>query len=142
MKLCIHLLFSNVINTLNYHFNFHSLFKPLCARFYVQNRVHVTIYHLSLAWSLLVYKCTWNQVKLFVACPSCRILKHRLNHIFHCRLLRILESFQDTSKIPTFTLLIKNYAHFHSKMLNCNFYVLKSLRDFRYIANSSSCEKI
>ena len=61
------------------------------------------------------------------------ILKHRLNHIFDCHLLRIIESFQYTSKIPTFTLLIKTNARLHLKMLSCNFYFLKNLADFRHI---------
>ena len=56
-----------------------------------------------------------------------------MNHIFHCHLLRIFESFQDTSKIPTFTLLIKTNAQLHLKMLSCNFYFLKNLTDFRHI---------
>ena len=120
---------------------------------------HVTIYHLSLAtvrgeWLLKMilevclftnvheinqqYKqkpitCLTGLFKLFVACSSWRILKHRLNHFFHCHLLRIFESFHDTSKIPTFTLLIKTNAQLHLKMLSCNFYFLKNLTDFRHI---------
>ena len=112
----------------------------------------ITIYHFSLAtvrgeWLLrmiLEVKSTSNinksqklcltrLSKLFVACSSWRILKHRLNHIFHYHLLRMFESFQDTSKIPTFTLLIKNNAQLHLKMLSCNFYFLKNLTDFRHI---------
>ena len=84
---------------------------------------HVTIYHLSLAtvrgeWLLKMilevclftnvheinqqYKqkpitCLTGLFKLFVACSSWRILKHRLNHIFDCHLPRIFESFQDNS---------------------------------------------
>ena len=79
--------------------------------------------------------CLTGLFKLFVACSSWRILKHRLNHFFHCHLLRIFESFHDTSKIPTFTLLIKTNAHaqLHLKMLSCNFYFLKNLTDFRHI---------
>ena len=79
--------------------------------------------------------CLAGLFKLFVACSSWRILKHRLNHIFDCHLLRIFESFQNTSKIPTFTLLIKTNAHaqLHLKMLSCNFYFLKNLTDFRHI---------
>ena len=71
--------------------------------------------------------------KLFVACSSWRILKHRLNHIFYCHLLRIFESFQETSKIPTFKLIIKTKAQLHLKMLSCNFYFLKNLTDSRHI---------
>ena len=77
--------------------------------------------------------CLTGLFKLFVACSSWRILKHRLNHIFYFRLLRIFESFQDISKIPTFTLLIKTNAQLHLKMLSCNFYFLKNLTDFRHI---------
>ena len=77
--------------------------------------------------------CLTGLFKLFVACSSWRILKHRLNHIFHYHLLRMFESFQDTYKIPTFTLLIKNNAQLHLKMLSCNFYFLKNLTDFRHI---------
>ena len=71
--------------------------------------------------------------KLFVTCSSWRILKHRLNHLFHCHLLKIFESFHDASKIPTFTLSIKTNAQLHLKMLSCNFYFLKNLTDFRNI---------
>ena len=77
--------------------------------------------------------CLTDLSKLFVACSSWRILKHRLTHIFDCHPLRIFESFQDTSKIPTFTLLIKTNARLHLKMLSCNFYFLKNLTDFRHI---------
>ena len=77
--------------------------------------------------------CLIGLFKLFVTCSSWRILTHRLNHIFHCHLLRIFELFQDTSKIPTFTLLIKTNAQLHLKMLSCNFYFLKNLTDFRHI---------
>ena len=77
--------------------------------------------------------CLTGLFKLFVACSSWRILKHRLNHFFHCHLLRIFESFHDTSKIPTFTLLIKTNAKLHLKLLSCNFYFLKNLIDFRNI---------
>ena len=77
--------------------------------------------------------CLTGLFKLFVACSSWRILKHRLNHIFYCHLLRIFESFQDTPKIPTFTLLIKTNAELHFKMLSCNFYFLKNLTDFRHV---------
>ena len=77
--------------------------------------------------------CLTGLFKLFVACSSWRILKHRLNHFFHCHLLRIFESFHDTSKIPTFTLLIKTNAQLHLKMLSCNFYFLKTLTDFMNI---------
>ena len=41
--------------------------------------------------------------------------------------------FQGTSKIPTFTLLIKTNAQLHLKMLSCNFYFLKNLTDIRHI---------
>ena len=34
-------------DTVNDHFNFHSLFKSLCVRSYIQIKVNVTIYHLS-----------------------------------------------------------------------------------------------
>ena len=121
--------------------------------------VHVTIYHLSFATvrgelllKMILEVCLFKNVheikqqykqklitclkglfKLFVACSSWRILKHRLNHIFHCHLLRIFESFQGTSKIPTFTLLIKTNAQLHLKMLSCNFYFVKNLTDFRPI---------
>ena len=47
--------------------------------------------------------------------------------------IRIFDSFQCTSKIPTFTLLIKTNAQLHLKMLSCNFYFLKNLTDFRHI---------
>ena len=79
--------------------------------------------------------CLTGLFKLFVTCSSWRILKHHLNHFFHCHLLRIFESFHDTSKIPTFTLLINTNTHaqFHLKMLSCNFYFLKNLIDFRNI---------
>ena len=77
--------------------------------------------------------CLTGLFTLFVACSSWRILKHRLNHFFHCHLLRIFESFHDTSKIPTFTLLIKTNAQLHLKMLSCNFYFLKNLTDIRHI---------
>ena len=77
--------------------------------------------------------CLTGLFKLFVACSSWRILKHRLKHFFHCHLLRIFESFHDTSKIPTFTLLIKTNAQLHLKMLSCNFYFVKNLTDFRPI---------
>ena len=77
--------------------------------------------------------CLTGLFKLFVACSSWRILKHRLNHIFHCHLLRIFESFQGTSKIPTYTLLIKTNTQLHLKMLSCNFYFRKKLTDFRHI---------
>ena len=46
---------------------------------------------------------------------------------------RIFDSFQCTSKIPIFTLLIKTNAQLHLKMLSCNFYFLKNLTDFRHI---------
>ena len=120
---------------------------------------HVTIYDLSLAtvreeWLLrmIVEVCLFTNVheinqhinksqkscltglfKLSVAFSSWRILKHRLNHIFDCHLLRIFESFQYTSKISKFTLLIKTNAQFHLKILSCNFYFLKNLTDFRHI---------
>ena len=71
--------------------------------------------------------------KLFVVCSSWRILKHSLKHIFHCHLLRVFESFHDTSKTPTFTLLIKTNAQLHLKILSCNFYFLKNVTDFRHI---------
>ena len=105
------------------------------------------------SWSLLVYKCSWNQpenisknqkscstdlFKLFVSCSSWRILKQRLNHIFHYHLLRIFESFQGTSKIPTFTLSVKTNAQLHLKMLSCNFYFLKNLTHFRHIIHQLS----
>ena len=61
--------------------------------------------------------CLTDLFKLFVACSSWRILKHRLSHISDCHLLRIFESFQDTCKIPTFTLLMKTNAQLHLKML-------------------------
>ena len=77
--------------------------------------------------------CLTGLFKLFVACSSWRILKHRLNHFFHCHLLRIFESFHDTSKIPTFTLLIKTNAELHLKMLSSNFYFLRNLTDFRHL---------
>ena len=77
--------------------------------------------------------CLTGLFKLFVARSSWRILNHRLNNIFHCHLLRILESFHDTSKIPTFTLLIKINEQLHLKMLSCNFYFLKNLTDIRHI---------
>ena len=77
--------------------------------------------------------CLTGLFKLFVACSSWRILKHRLNHFFHCHLLRIFESFHDTSKIPRFTLLIKTNAQLHLKMFSCNFYFLKNLTDFSHI---------
>ena len=77
--------------------------------------------------------CLTGLFKLFLACSSWMILKHRLNHIFDCHLLRTFESFQYTSKIPTFTLLIKINAQLHLKMLSCNFYFLKNLADFRHI---------
>ena len=70
--------------------------------------------------------------RLFVASSGWRILKHRLNHIFDCYVLKIFESFQDTSKIPTFTLLIKTNAQLHLKMITCNFYFLINLTDFRH----------
>ena len=41
--------------------------------------------------------CLIDLFNLFVACSSSRILKHRLNHIFNCHILRIFQSFQDTS---------------------------------------------
>ena len=77
--------------------------------------------------------CLTGLFKLFVACSSWRILKRRLKHIFHYHLLRIFESFHDTSKTPTFTLLIKTNAQLHLKMFSCNFYFLKNLADFRHI---------
>ena len=77
--------------------------------------------------------CLTGLFKLFVACSSWRILKHRLNHFFHCHLLRIFESFHDTSKIPTFTLLIKTNGQLRIKILSCNFYFSENLTDFRHI---------
>ena len=71
--------------------------------------------------------------KLFASYSSWRILKYRLKHISDCHLLRIFESFQDTSKIPTFTLLIKTNAQRHLEMLSCNFYFFKKLTGFRHI---------
>ena len=69
---------------------------------------------------------------LFVACSSCKILKHRLNYIFDCHLTGIIESFQDTY-------IKKNsFAHIHFKMLRCNFYFLKILIDFRHIFRQSA----
>ena len=86
--------------------------------------------------------CLTDLFKLFVACSSWRILKHRPNHFFHCHLLRIFESFHDSSKIPTFsptfTLLIKTNAQLHLKMLRCNFYFLKNLTDLRNIILQSA----
>ena len=82
--------------------------------------------------------CLTGLFKLFVACSSWRILKHRLNHIFHCHLLRIFESFQHTSKIPTFTLLIRTNVQLHLKMLSYNLYFLKNLTDFRHIILQSA----
>ena len=67
--------------------------------------------------------CLTGLFKLFVACSSWRILKHRLNHIL----------FEGTSKIPTFTLLIKADTQRLSKMSSCNSYFLKNLTDFRHI---------
>ena len=128
--------------------------------FKIMTRFHVTIYHdlryatargewllktileVSLFTNVLEINqqfkqkpitCLTGLFKFFVTCSSWRILKHRLIHIFHCHLLRIFESFHDTSKIPTFTLLIKTNAHarLHLKMLSCNFYFLKNLTDFR-----------
>ena len=40
---------------------------------------------------------------------------------------------QDTSKIPTFALLMKTNAQLHLKMLSCNFHFFKNLTDFGYI---------
>ena len=77
--------------------------------------------------------CLTGLLKLFVACSSWSILKLRLNHILHCHLLRIFESFQDTSKLLIFTLLIKTSRQPHLKMLRCSFHFLKNLIDFRHI---------
>ena len=77
--------------------------------------------------------CLTDFFKLLIACSSLRILKHRLIHIFDCHLLRIFESSQCTSKIPTFTLLLMTNAQLHLKMLSCNFYFLKNLTDFRHV---------
>ena len=77
--------------------------------------------------------CLTGLFKLFVACSGWRILKHCLNHIFHCHLLRIFESFQGTCKTTTFIFLIKTNAQLHLKMLSCNFDFLKNLTDFRPI---------
>ena len=77
--------------------------------------------------------CFTGLFKLFVTCSGWRILKHCLNHIFHCHLLRIFESFQGTCKTPTFIFLIKTNAQLHLKMLSCNFDFLKNLTDFRPI---------
>ena len=82
--------------------------------------------------------CLTGLFKLFVTCSSWRILKHHLNHFFHCHLLRIFESFHDTSKIPTFTLLIKTNAQLHLKILSYNFYFLENLTDFRHIILQSA----
>ena len=78
--------------------------------------------------------CLIDLLKLFVACLSWRILKHRLKHISDCHLLRTFESFQDTSETPTFTLLIKTNAQLHLKMLSYNFYFSKNLTDFRHMS--------
>ena len=77
--------------------------------------------------------CLTGLFKLFVACSIWRILKHSLNHILHCHLLKIFELFQGTSAIRTFTLLIKTNAQLHLKMVNCNFYFWKKVTDFRHI---------
>ena len=71
--------------------------------------------------------CLTGILKLFVACSSWRILKHRLNDIIDYHLIRIFELFKDTSKIPTFTLSIS------FKILSCNFCFLKNLIDFKGI---------
>ena len=118
--------------------------------------VHVTIYHLSFATvrgelllKMILEVCLFKNVheikqqyrqklitclkglfKLFVACSSWRILKHRLNHIFHCHLLRIFESFQDTSKIPTFTLLIKDQCATSFKNVKLQLLLYKKLDRF------------
>ena len=73
--------------------------------------------------------CLTDLFKLFVACWIWRILKHRLNHILHCHLLKIFESFQ----IRTFTLLIKTNAQLHLKMVSWNFYFWDKVTDFRHI---------
>ena len=77
--------------------------------------------------------CVTDLFNLFVSCSSWRILKHCLDHIFHCHLPRVFESFHDTSKIPIFTLLIKTNEQLHIKILSCNFYFLENLTDFKHI---------
>ena len=42
--------------------------------------------------------CLTGLFKLFVACSIWRILKHSLNHILHCHLLKIFESFTSLLK--------------------------------------------
>ena len=91
------------------------------------------VYEINKQYKQKPITCLAGLFKLFVACSSRRILKHRLKHIFHCHLLRVFESFHDTSKIPTFALLIKTNAQLHLKMLSCNFYFLKNLTDLRHI---------
>ena len=58
---------------LKYRFKFRSLFKHLCAWFYIQNtapchNLPLITYHLLIRMianndsvSILIYKCTWNQ---------------------------------------------------------------------------------
>ena len=91
------------------------------------------VYEINQQYKQSQKSCFTGLFKLFVACSSWKILKHRLNHIFDCHLLRLFESFQYTSKISKFTLLIKTNAQFHLKILSCNFYFLKNLTDFRHI---------
>ena len=64
-----------------------------------------------------------------LSCPSWRIF----NLIFHCHLLRIFKSFQDTSKVPTYTFLIKTNEQLHFKMINCNYYFMINLTYCRHI---------
>ena len=113
-----------------YHLSFATVRGDLLLKMILEVCLFTNVHETNQQYKQKLITCLTGLFKLFVACSSWRILKHRLNHFFHCHLLRIFESFHDTSKIPTFTLLIKTNAQLHLKLLSCNFYFLKKLDRF------------
>ena len=101
------------------HFNFHSLLKQLCGWFQIQSRARFlnlplitchcsrtmiakndslfTMYMKSISNINLNQKLYFISLfKRFIACTGWRIQEHHRNCIFHCHLIQIDESFQDT----------------------------------------------
>ena len=123
-----------------YHLSFATVRGELLLKMILEVCLFKNVHEIKQQYKQKLITCLKGLFKLFVACSSWRILKHRLNHIFHCHLLRIFESFEHTSKIPTSTLLIKTNTQIHFKMLSCNFYFLKNLTNYRNIILHSTRE--
>ena len=116
-----------------YHLSLSTTRGELLLKMILEVCLFANVHEINQQYNQKLITCLTGFFTLFVACSSWRIMKHRLNHIFHCHLLRIFESFRDTSKIPAFTLLIKTNVQLHLKLLSCNFYFLKNLTDFSHI---------